>query len=62
MNDMHATAGVNSDVSDITHREGYPIGVYSALAANSMKTMGARHCCELWRESNKSCFAAAVLF
>lgn len=43
MNDMHTTAGVWSNVSDITHnttshRDGYPVGtgVYFSLTTNSI--------------------------
>lgn len=49
MNDMHATAGVNRNVSDITHnvashREGYPVGtgVYSSLPTNSIIDNGCQ--------------------
>lgn len=49
VNDMHATAGVNSNVSDITHdvtsrAEGYPVGtgIDSSLPTNPVIDNGGQ--------------------
>lgn len=69
---MHATAGVNTNVSDITHnvtshREGYPVGtgVYSFLPTKLcyrqwVPGIAINHRGNTSFETNKSCPTAAL--